>query len=92
MSEHEGFGVPLVESMLLDVPVLAYRAGAVPGTLGRAGVLFDEKRLAEVGEMAARLAAEGPLREAVLRSQARRREHFAPRAVEATLKAYVDSL
>jgi glycosyltransferase involved in cell wall biosynthesis len=92
MSEHEGFGVPLVESMLMDVPVLAYRAGAVPGTMGRAGVLFDEKRFDEVAEMAARLAGEGELRSAVLRAQARRRQDFAPRAVEATLKAYVDSL
>jgi glycosyltransferase involved in cell wall biosynthesis len=92
MSEHEGFGVPLVESMLMDVPVLAYRAGAVPGTLGGAGVLFDEKRFDEVAEMAARLAREGPLRAAVLGAQARRREDFAPHAVEATLKAYVDSL
>src|SRR5262249_34439933 len=29
MSEHEGFGVPFVESMLLRVPVLAYSATAV---------------------------------------------------------------
>jgi glycosyltransferase involved in cell wall biosynthesis len=92
MSEHEGFGVPLVESMIMDVPVLAYRAGAVPGTLGAAGVLFDEKRFEEVAEMGSRLAAAGPLREAVLRAQARRREDFAPRAVEAALRAYVESL
>ena len=92
MSEHEGFGVPLVESMILDVPVLAYRAGAVPFTLGGSGVLFDEKRMDEVAEMASRLAAPGPLREGVLQAQARRREDFAPRAVEAALKAYVESL
>jgi glycosyltransferase involved in cell wall biosynthesis len=92
MSEHEGFGVPLVESMIMDVPVLAYRAGAVPGTLGRGGVLFDEKQFDEVAEMAWRLAAAGPLRTAVLQAQTRRRDHFAPAAVEATLKAYVDSL
>ena len=92
MSEHEGFGVPLVESMIMDVPVLAYRAGAVPGTLGRAGVLFDEKEFDEVAEMASRLAADGPLRTAVLRAQKRRLDHFAPAAVEAALKAYVDSL
>jgi glycosyltransferase involved in cell wall biosynthesis len=92
MSEHEGFGVPLVESMLMEVPVLAYRAGAVSGTLGRAGVLFDEKSLDEVAEMGARLAEPGPLRDAVLHAQKRRLEHFAPKAVEATLKAYVDSL
>ena len=35
MSEHEGFGVPLVESMLTRVPVLAYSSTAVPFTLGR---------------------------------------------------------
>lgn len=92
MSEHEGFGVPLVESMLMDVPVLAYKAGAVPGTLGGAGVLFDQKRFDEVAEMAARLAAGGALRTAVLRGQERRREDFAPRAVEAALRSYVDSL
>jgi L-malate glycosyltransferase len=92
MSEHEGFGVPLVESMLMDVPVLAYRAGAVPGTLGGAGVLFDEKRFDEVGEMTARLAAAGPLRAGVLAAQAGRREDFAPAAVEAVLRSYVESL
>jgi len=92
MSEHEGFGVPLLEAMLMDVPVLAYRAGAVPGTLGGAGALFDEKRLDLVAELAARLAPPSPLREAVLRGQARRREDFAPAAVEAALRRYVDSL
>jgi L-malate glycosyltransferase len=92
MSEHEGFGVPLVESMLLDVPVIAYRAGAVPGTLGRAGILFDEKRFDEVAEIASRLAVEGPLRAGVLAAQRRRREAFSPAAVEAALRAYVESL
>lgn len=92
MSEHEGFGVPLLESMLMGVPVLAYAAGAVAGTLGGAGVLFREKRLDEVAEMGARLAVEGPLRAGVLRAQARRSQDFAPAAVEAALKGYVDSL
>ncbi|RME35159.1 MAG: glycosyltransferase, partial [Thermoflexia bacterium] len=40
MSEHEGFGKPLIESMYLGVPVVAYAAAAVPETLGGAGVLF----------------------------------------------------
>src|SRR6185503_18888393 len=65
MSEHEGFGVPLVEAMLLDVPVLAYRTSAVPHTLGEAGVQFTEKRVDEVAEMAHRLVADAALREAV---------------------------
>jgi glycosyltransferase involved in cell wall biosynthesis len=43
LSEHEGFCVPLVEAMELSVPVVAYRATAVPETLGEAGILVDDK-------------------------------------------------
>ncbi|HEV7904067.1 MAG TPA: glycosyltransferase [Pyrinomonadaceae bacterium] len=43
LSEHEGFGVPLVEAMWFDVPVLAYKSTATPETLGDAGVTFDSK-------------------------------------------------
>ena len=45
LSEHEGFCVPLVEAMAMDVPVLAYSAAAVPDTLGGAGVQFAPKDL-----------------------------------------------
>jgi len=34
MSEHEGFCIPLVESMYFDVPIVAYNSTAVPDTLG----------------------------------------------------------
>ncbi len=87
MSEHEGFGVPLVEAMLMDVPVLAYASTAVPHTLGDAGVLFTEKRYDEVAELGHRLVTDPVLRAAVLAGQRRRLLHFAPEAVEATLRA-----
>jgi glycosyltransferase involved in cell wall biosynthesis len=92
MSEHEGFGVPLVESMLMRLPVLAYSSTAVPFTLGGAGVLFSEKRLMEMAEVAARLARPGPLRDDVLARQERRRAAFAPPAVETALRGYLDAL
>jgi len=41
MSAHEGFGVPLVEAMEAGVPVVARAAGAVPETVGSAGLLLD---------------------------------------------------
>jgi len=91
-SAHEGFGVPLVEAMLMDVPVLAYRTSAVPDTLGDAGVQFTEKRVDEVAEMAHRLVTDAVLREAVLAGQRRRLQAFAPDTVEGSLKAYVESL
>ncbi len=43
MSEHEGFCVPLLESMIYEVPVVAFNGGAVKETLGGAGVLFHKK-------------------------------------------------
>jgi glycosyltransferase involved in cell wall biosynthesis len=92
MSEHEGFGVPLVESMLMRVPVLAYSATAVPYTLGGAGVQFTEKRLPEVAELGSALVSNETLRTAVLAEQDRRLADFAPEAVEATLRGHVDSL
>ena len=66
LSEHEGFCVPLVEAMAADVPVLAYAAGAVPETLGGAGVLFAPKDLEFAAEMLGMLVYDRPVRERVL--------------------------
>ena len=57
LSEHEGFCLPLVESLVFDVPVVAYDSTAVPDTLGGAGILVREKpvdRMAELVDIAAR--------------------------------------
>lgn len=43
MSEHEGFGVPLLEAMKLQVPVIAYASSAIRETMDGAGILFDDK-------------------------------------------------
>ena len=56
LSEHEGFCVPLVEAMATDVPILAYGAGAVPETLGGAGVTFSPKDLEWAAELTGELA------------------------------------
>ena len=86
LSEHEGFCVPLVEAMAADVPVLAYAAGAVPETLGGAGVLFAPKDLEFAAEMLGTLVYDRPVREQVLEGQRRRLRDFAPDRLEARLK------
>jgi len=55
-------------------------------------VQFTEQRLDEMAEMAHRLVSDVVLREAVLAGQRRRLQAFAPETVEASLKAYVESL
>ena len=81
LSEHEGFCVPLVEAMAADVPVLAFAAGAVPETLGGAGVLFDPKDLEFAAEMTGTLVYDRAVRSQVLTGQRRRLADFAPARV-----------
>ena len=71
LSEHEGYCVPLVEAMQLDVPVLAYDAGAVAETLNGGGLLLKEKRPEFVAELLREVLTNRGLREAVLSTQRR---------------------
>jgi glycosyltransferase involved in cell wall biosynthesis len=41
-SSHEGFCVPLVEAMAMKMPVVAYGSSAIPQTVGKAGLVWDE--------------------------------------------------
>jgi glycosyltransferase involved in cell wall biosynthesis len=92
MSEHEGFSVPLIESMITDLPIMAFSAGAVPDTLGGAGIQFNEKRYEELAEMAHLLTFDESLREAVIQSERTRSERFRPERVEAELLGYVEEV
>ena len=72
LSEHEGYGVPLVEAALAGVPVLARDAGAVAETLGGAGVLVaGDAPVTVVAALLERLVRDEALRGAVLAGQAR---------------------
>lgn len=42
-SYHEGFCVPLVEAMALKVPIIACASSAIPGTVGNAGLVWEER-------------------------------------------------
>src|SRR5262247_3258897 len=76
LSEHEGFCVPLVESMAADLPVLAFAAAAVPDTLGGAGVQFAPKDLEVAAELLGELAFNDALRAQVIAGQRRRLADF----------------
>ena len=92
LSEHEGFCVPLVEAMAADVPILAYSAGAVPETLGGAGVLFSPKDLEFAAETLGMLVYDRPVREAVLAGQRRRLQDFSIDQVDQRLTGFVSQL
>ena len=76
LSEHEGFCVPLVEAMAMQVPILAYGCGAVPETLGGAGLCFAPKDLEQAAELLCDVIYDQPLRTALLAGQRRRLADF----------------
>jgi glycosyltransferase involved in cell wall biosynthesis len=92
MSEHEGFCVPLLESMVHGVPIIAYAAAGVPETLGDAGVLVNDKDYPMIAEMAHLLMEDEALRRRVVRRQQERLADFAPTPIALQFKRYVEEL
>lgn len=81
MSEHEGFCVPLLESMHFSLPVLAYDAAAVPETLGGSGVVFAQKDYRQLACVMEQLLHRPELRQTVIDAQRARLEDFRPERV-----------
>jgi L-malate glycosyltransferase len=92
LSEHEGFCVPLVEAMAADVPVLAYAAGAVPDTLGGAGVQFAPKDFEYAAELLGALAFDDDLRAQVIAGQRRRLADFGDARIRQDLARVIHQL
>ena len=76
LSEHEGFCVPVIEAMRLEVPVVAYAAAAVPETVAGAGVLLDAKDPFTVAAAVHRVVTDGALRRDLVAAGTRRAADF----------------
>lgn len=85
-SHHEGFCVPLIESMFFGVPILARNATAVPETLNQAGVLFNQLGYLETAQAAHLMITDTALRQQIIATQEQRLQAFLPDAVEARLQ------
>ena len=90
MSEHEGYGVPLVESMYFDVPVVAYRTAAIPGTLGQSGVQVAQKDYPVVSELIHQLVTNSALRESVISRQRQHLSQVSMSQVHRLFDSYLD--
>lgn len=68
-SEHEGFGVPLLESFYMRIPVVAYAAGAVEETMNGGGVILREKDFFRTAAFIDDLIRNCDLRKSIIDSQ-----------------------
>ena len=75
-SEHEGFCVPLVESMFFQVPIVAYDCTAIGGTMQEGGILLPTKDpLVTAGAMH-RLLSDERIKNAVKENEMERLKAF----------------
>jgi glycosyltransferase involved in cell wall biosynthesis len=89
MSEHEGFGKPLIECMRSGLPILAYGAASVPETVGNAGMVFREKNFEAMAEAAALLIEDTPLRTRLIARGHARAQQFSNDAVRERFVAWI---
>lgn len=75
-SDHEGFGVPLLEAMYHGVPVIAYASTAVPETVGDGGLCVTDKSPAALAAAVHRVCRDAPVRDALVAAGHRRVAQF----------------
>jgi glycosyltransferase involved in cell wall biosynthesis len=92
MSEHEGFGKPLIESMYLGLPILAYCSTAVPYTLGDAGIMFNQKHHEGLAELVDLLIKDTNLKNRLIQKQRERVKQFLEPQVKQLLCSYLQQL
>ena len=81
LSEHEGFCVPLLEAMWAELPIVAFAAGAVPETVGRAGIVLPRKTPSLVAEAVVAALGDDALRRRMADGRAEQRAALSAGAV-----------
>ncbi|MCE9501173.1 MAG: glycosyltransferase family 4 protein [Leptospira sp.] len=76
MSDHEGFCVPIIESMHFGVPIVAYNAGAVKDTLDGSGILFNKKDFVLLAGTVSAIFRDHELRKTMVSGQRKSLENF----------------
>lgn len=72
LSEHEGFCVPLLESLYYHIPVVAFAAGAVSETLDGSGVLIQRKDPLQIASILNHILTDPDLNAKLIRGQDKR--------------------
>ncbi|MGV8900572.1 MAG: glycosyltransferase [Burkholderiaceae bacterium] len=89
LSEHEGFGMPLIEAMLFDVPVLAHSVSSIPDTLGGGGLLLTENNPSQMAALLHLLFSEPSLKRRVIQAQRANLQRFTSINVRVQLAQYL---
>ncbi len=90
LSEHEGFGMPLIEAMLYDVPVIARAGSGIAATIGEGGLLIDENDSpAQCAAAVHMVLSEPALRRRIIEGQRRNIRRFSREQLRRQLCDYL---
>jgi glycosyltransferase involved in cell wall biosynthesis len=92
LSVHEGFCMPLIEALAHGMPVVANDAGAMPETLGGAGLVVDGSDLPLVAEALHELTASGSTRELLYDAADRRLAELRPEKLAPRIRSALSPL
>ena len=92
MSEHEGFGVPLLEAFHLKIPVVAFAAGAVEETMNGGGVLLRSKDFLRTAALLDRIVQDQALRQRIVAGQLKALDAFSRANVSRILFGHIDGV
>ncbi len=94
LSEHEGFGMPLIEAMLCGLPVVAADHGSVADTMGCGGLVVKDKSPARLAALLACLLDDqgGAWRAAMRAGQAEQVQRFGRERLKAALQVCLRTL
>ena len=91
-SEHEGFCVPLLESMHFDVPIVALDRAAISYTLGNSGVVLSDYRFDVLAEIVECLQHNKDFQQKIISEQRRQLSVFALDRVRAQLQKSIQRM
>ena len=87
VDEHEGFGVPLIEAMNLELPVVTHPAGSGAGVCGDGAVLVDKAQFVQFFQTVRSVLADPSVAEQLRRAGYERAQVFSDEESERRLDA-----
>jgi len=92
MSEHEGFGVPLLEAFHNRTPVVAFKAGAVEETMNGGGVLLAEKEYLQTAALLDKIHKDKAFKNDIVAHQLQALKKYSRKNVSQILMSHVEKV
>ena len=92
MSDHEGFCLPLLESMHFGIPIIAYKSSGIPYTLKDSGIMVSEKRYEDIAEIIDITINDEKFKKDIINKQCERLMDYDIKKLKETIEEIISSL